>query len=658
MTGFLLDSLGRFMAALPLGLSECFCKLLGDAIYFGLPKRRRALLSNLHHAFPDKPRQWHRRIGRISCRRTVEMGFYVLASPAFSLERLKRHFTLDESLRNEVAHALAEHESGVVMVPHFSLMEALTALPGLYGEDILRVGVIFRPLNQPGLDGWVKRTRERFGLKLLSRKDGFGAAMQLMDDKGIVAVLFDQNAGNSGVLTTFFDQVASTTDLPGLLAQRRKTRAGILYTERTGFLRGRIRFHILPCEPKAIDNMIAANQWLENKLRESDDICADWLWMHSRWRTQDNVDRRFRLSARRDALEETMAAYGWDALPRKTRYWIRLPNWLGDVIMALPLLHALRLSRPDAELTLLARPHFLPLLERFGLGDRLLALPPKGRRGYFKPFRLWSEEYPDVQVLFTNSTRGDLEARCIGAKQRFGIARPGKPRRNLTHTWPLPPDLDEATVHQTRLWEMFFRHFGLEGELDLTPFTWEKSADATSSDSAASAPTTTPGDGTSAPSPAAPRIGLIPGTENSPEKRWPAGHWRTLVTALLEALPTARVSTFGTERDVPITREVTRDFDPARVTDRAGKTALVEFADELAQLDLLICNDTGGMHLANALGVPVLVIFGPTNPVRTGPVFNGPARLLQPEGCPPTGGLPIEQVHPDTVLRHARELLG
>nr|WP_281398126.1 glycosyltransferase family 9 protein [Ruficoccus amylovorans] len=659
----MLDSLGRVLAALPSKVSECFCKLVGDLIYFGLPGRRHALLSNLHHAFPDKPRQWHRRIGRESCRRTVEMGLYVLASPAFSLKRLKRHFTLDEDLSHELDQALRNREGGVVMVPHFSLMESLTALPGLHeanGQPPLNVGVIFRPLNQPGLDHWVKRTRERFGLKLLSRKEGFGPAMQLIENNGIVAVLFDQNAGHKGVLTTFFGRVASTTDLPGLLAQRRKTRVGILYTERTGFWQGRIRAEILTCPPRAIDIMLAANQWLEDKLKTGgDDLCADWLWLHSRWGTQEDPDKRFRLRARRDAIEETLEYHGWDALPRKTRFWVRLPNWLGDVIMALPLLRALRLARPDAELTLLARPHFLPLLERFGVGDRLLPLPAKGR-GYYRQFRRWREEYPDCHILFTNSTRGDLEARLIGAPQRFGIARPGKPRRCLNLTWPLPTGLDEATIHQTRLWEKFFQHFGLQQELDLSPFAWEASASAPAAGSKPDAPGVSfaHSEDTTATTANAPRIGLIPGTENSPEKRWPVDHWRTLVAALQDARPDAQVFTFGTERDAAITREVTKDFRPQSVIDRAGKTALVEFADELSRLDLLICNDTGGMHLANALGVPVLVVFGPTNPVRTGPIFTAPTRLVQPAGCPPTGGMSISQVHPDMVLRHALELLG
>jgi ADP-heptose:LPS heptosyltransferase len=50
------------------------------------------------------------------------------------------------------------------------------------------------------------------------------------------------------------------------------------------------------------------------------------------------------------------------------------------------------------------------------------------------------------------------------------------------------------------------------------------------------------------------------------------------------------------------------------------------------------------MHLANMLGTPVVAVFGPTNPVRTGPIFSTPHLILQPDNCPVTGGMPIEEV--------------
>ncbi|MEI6358390.1 MAG: glycosyltransferase family 9 protein, partial [Verrucomicrobiota bacterium] len=98
-----------------------------------------------------------------------------------------------------------------------------------------------------------------------------------------------------------------------------------------------------------------------------------------------------------------------------------------------------------------------------------------------------------------------------------------------------------------------------------------------------------------------------------------------------------------------ITSAVAAGFDPSRVEDLAGRTSLTEFAARLHACRVLVTNDTGGMHLANALGVPLLALFGPTNPLRTGPVFAGPARLLQPPGCPPTGGGALANLAPATV---------
>ena len=60
------------------------------------------------------------------------------------------------------------------------------------------------------------------------------------------------------------------------------------------------------------------------------------------------------------------------------------------------------------------------------------------------------------------------------------------------------------------------------------------------------------------------------------------------------------------------------------------------------------------MHLANALGVPLIALFGPTNPVRTRPVFNSPVHILQPPGCPETGGGSLADLTPAQVLAAVR----
>jgi heptosyltransferase-2 len=626
---FLLKFLGWATARAPEIALRGFAAAAGDVIFFALPRRRRLVLSNLHHAFPERPAAWHRRIGRESCRRLVETGLLSLATPYLDERRYRRIVTASPEL--QAAYSLQHSDPAATLIcsPHLAYWEAQTAMSLVVTGPFPEFGIIFRPLDNPAADALVKSSRERFGMKLLSRKEGFAEALKILRRRGFVGVLFDQNAGLQGALTTLFDRVCSTTELPGLMAEKFNARVYGIFPVRRGFWRVEISVHRIEHDASSASVTLGLNRWLETLLRSDENLCASWLWAHDRWRNQDMPSRRLRLEAKRNLLAADLAARGLLAPPRRTRIWIRLPNWLGDVVMALPLLRAIRASRPDAELTLVAKRPFLPLLEAWGVADRLHALPPAGR-GYFRHFRRLQSEFPDVWILFTNSFRGDLEARLTNCRQRFGLVRPGKSRPLLSHAYPVPGDFDESAQHQLTLWDNFLRHFGLNAPPDLTPLAAPAAA---------------------SPSPAPARIGLICGSENTPAKRWPIRHWR----ALIESLPATPFVLFGTANDAALTREVAAGFDPARVVDLAGKTDLVGYARELRGCRALVTNDTGGMHLANALGVPLVALFGPTNPVRTGPVFSGPVRLLQPPGCPPTGGGSLENLSPDSVVAALRD---
>jgi ADP-heptose:LPS heptosyltransferase len=483
-------------------------------------------------------------------------------------------------------------------------------------------GIVFRPLDNPTADAFVKRTRERFGMRLLSRKRGFAEAAQILRGGGCVGLLFDQNAGMQGALTLLFDRVCSTSELPGLLACKFDAELRTFHPRRTGFWRVAFESDPIPHDGTAAEATFALNRWLEKALAD-EDMCASWLWVHDRWRHQDIPARRFQLSSKRNLLEADLRSRGLAALPRRTRVWVRMPNWLGDVVMVLPLLRALRRSRPDAAVTLVARREFLPLLSSWDVAEALVPLPQRGP-GYYCRFRAFRAEYPDTWLLFTNSVRGDVEAWIAGCPQRFGIVRPGRPRPLLTSSYRLPAGFDEAASHQLGLWEDFLRHFGVAIPPDRSPLV------------------------TAPPTSGLP-VGLIPGSENNPSKRWPVESWR----ALMDSLPGERFVVFGTAADVPIADRVVAGSED-RVENRAGRTTLAAFADGLRGCRLVVTNDTGGMHLANALGVPVVALFGPTNPVRTGPVFDASRRILQPPGCPPTGGASLEKLAPSTVAEAVR----
>jgi len=147
-------------------------------------------------------------------------------------------------------------------------------------------------------------------------------------------------------------------------------------------------------------------------------------------------------------------------------------------------------------------------------------------------------------------------------------------------------------------------------------------------------------------------LGIIAGSENLPAKRWPIHHWVTLIDSLPRKLP---IRLFGTEKDRALTDQIAAQVGQP-VENLAGKTDLRAYCAALRDCAALVTNDTGGMHLANALGVPLIALFGPTNPVRTGPVFDAPVTILQPENCSPTGGGNLDALSPETVRRVASDI--
>jgi len=539
----------------------------------------------------------------------------------------------------EARRMIREYEDGgpkhgrpvVIMLPHMTMAEAATMLPAR-GKGLKPVHVIFRPLNQPSISRWVTQEREKFGAKMISRRSGYNDAMAALRRGEMVAVLFDQDASNKGSTITFMDRIVSATDLPALMAHRFGADAFLILLERQSFWKAKLTLAPIPLGDAPVDVTIGAHDMLEEYLRRDANTAADWLWLHNRWDHFCSPPKRFRMPEKRNQVAHSNQRHGYAALPRKVRFHVRLPNWLGDVVMALPVLRAIRAGRPDFEFTLIGKAAFQPLVERLGGADRFIPLPKRGP-GYFRAFYRMRREYPDTCLLLTNSFRGDLEAFLTRCLQRFGMVRPGKRRPLLTHAYRLPNNVDATQVHQTLIWERMARSYGLRETLDYAPVPQpgiEKSRQ---------------------------RVGLICGTENAPEKRWPVSHWRDLIKRLMEAIPELEFALYGTPADRAIARQVCAGFDSSKVKNLAGETNLDEFCDALCACALVCCNDTGGMHLANMLGTPVVAVFGPTNPVRTGPVFDAPKVILQPEGCPATGGMPIDRVKPEVVRDAALSFL-
>ena len=589
--------------------------------------RRRTTLKNLHHTFPDQTEKWRRKVYYEACARMVEMALFMPASRYFSEDRLDAVLEIDDGVRAAVERYISGDKKGqpfVVLLPHMTMSEAASLLPR-YFPGLPTMSVVFRPLNQPALNAWVEETRSRFGNRQLSRRSGYNDAMAALRRGEGVALLFDQDATRRGATSLFMGRVASLTDLPGLMAIRFDADVQLLLLERTEFWQAKLSLQQLTKCETSTEVVIRAHNLLEAYLRRDTHSAPDWLWLHGRWGHQTGSRKRFSLPEKRMELEQTNRINGNTETPRKTRLWVRMPNWLGDVVMALPILRAVRQGRPDFEITLIGKAAFQPLFDRLGVADRFIPLPKQGW-GYFRKFYQLRLDYPDTCLMFTNSTRSDLEAFFTRCPQRMGMVRPGKKRQLLTKPYFLPEDVDETTMHQTAVWELMLRRYGLSAPLDTMPLPREVS------------------------SLGRPQVAMICGTENAPEKRWPISHWRALIEQLLAATPEVEVLLFGTPADRAITDQVADGFPKGSIQNLAGKTDLSAFCDGLKHCNVVVCNDTGGMHLANMMGTPVVVVFGPTNPVRTGPIFDAPKHILQPEGCPATGGFAIGGVSAERVL--------
>ncbi len=574
--------------------------VLGYIVYYGLPSRRRSLLNHLYNVFPDKSEKWRRQLAKLNCVRWVEMGLLLLVSSCWSAKKIRKRISCAESVKDLIDTVRKENEPYIILVPHLNLMEAITWLP-LFFEKTPETHVVYRPVGKFGIDQWLQNTRERFGLKLLSRKRGFYPMFEVLKNGKVLVFLFDQSAGETGVLTTFFEKMASSTDLPGKCVEKYQTRVGIFYIERTGFWKGRIHSEKLEVQKNSVSVTIAANQWLEKKLLHEKSFYENWLWLHNRWKIQQKPSKRFCIQQKRNILPQTLTAYGHEKLPAKTRVWIRMPNWLGDIVMALPVLKTLKIARPDFELNFLVKPFYIQWLQRLFPNEKFHSLPEKGKN-YWKTMWSYRLFYPEVWISFTHSFRSDCEAFLIGAPQRFGI-RKRWPRLLLTHVWT--PDFEG---HQTLKHYAFFKHFGLQESLDLSPFRCDQPKSTQSG---------------------ALKVGVFCGSENLYAKRWPEEHWCQFFKILAREYSGVKFTLFGTSKDLEVCNDLKNSCNMLAIENKAGQTTLSELCESLVDMNVVISNDTGGAHLANMLGVPLAVLYGPTFAEKTGPIFDAPKLLLK-----------------------------
>lgn len=322
------------------------------------------------------------------------------------------------------------------------------------------------------------------------------------------------------------------------------------------------------------------------------------------------------------------------------RILVRAPNWLGDAVMSLPTVAALKRRFPQATLTILAVPRVAPLFLHQPPVAEVLVLPAGGRRWPF----LWRLRGRfDLGLALPNSLEAALGLWGAGVKHRAGYATDGRAAL-LTLAVRGWEALKE--VHLVYYYLGLLRAFGEVEERELLPprlhLTLEEQRQGEALLEAG-----LPGSG--------PWVGLASGAAYGPAKRWPAERFARAARELTEA--GARVVLLGSPGERETAAEVAaRSGVP--VLDLTGRTDLRQALGVLSRLSVLLCNDSGLMHAAAALGVPVVAVFGSTNPRVTAPFSPWATILQRPLECSPCLKRTCEKDYPCLTGVSVEEAVG
>jgi heptosyltransferase-2 len=289
---------------------------------------------------------------------------------------------------------------------------------------------------------------------------------------------------------------------------------------------------------------------------------------------------------------------------------VRSPNWLGDAVLALPAVRNLKTLVGPERLSVAAPEKLAALWEACPFVDQVIALKHPRRIGAVA--RQLREGGYATAVLLPNSLRAALEAWRAGIPARIGYARGGRGLL-LSRTVPVPRR-DPVRLHQKFYYIDLAAALGAPAEATLPELRPPASAPEASATGAES-----------------PEVALCPGAEYGPAKRWPLENFETLGLEFLRR--GFRLVILGAPNDAALAAQLAAKLPGAR--NLAGQTTLSEFMSALAGSRFVVSNDSGAMHLASALGVPTVAIFGSTEPALTGPLGPRTAVLRHHVPCSP-----------------------
>jgi lipopolysaccharide heptosyltransferase II len=595
-------------AAIPMPLLFAVGQCFGFCAWLVSGSYRRLAERNVAIAFANE--KTPREMRRLVRRHFQRLGANLLCSVKLTSmppEKILRRVEVDniEAMDREFRAGVPV----VLVLSHLGTWELFAQLmPKFVGY--VRNASVYQKLGNRLIDAHVRRTRGQTGLELFDRQQGFQPVIDLLRSGGGVGVLSDQHAGDHGLWTPFFGRLASTSPLPALLAKR--TRAALIaagvYT--IGPARWRMVF-TERFDPTKADASVAAltakiNQIIEQQVRVAPE---DWFWVHNRWKTpQPN----FLLAQYKRGVYLPPGVSPQNLKP--FRILIRSSNWLGDAVMSVPAVRAIKAGRPDAQVTIAAPEKIAPVWKLVSEVDAII--PLRGSQLLSAVRLLRCEPSFDVAILFPNSLRAALEIWLSGIPRRTAYRGHWRSRL-LNQIVPVPRKPGPREHHSLR-----FLRIARECGADTFNFDTSRGGVHHSISDIQTAINRQPI-----------KIGLCPGAEYGPAKRWLPQRFAE-VAEKIGAQSSVQWILFGTTRDATTGEQIAAGLGDHCVN-RIGETTLDQLIDELRECRLLLTNDTGTMHLAALLGIPVVAIFGSTEPRLTGPLGNGHITLRHHVECSP-----------------------
>ena len=297
----------------------------------------------------------------------------------------------------------------------------------------------------------------------------------------------------------------------------------------------------------------------------------------------------------------------------------RATNWIGDAVICIPALRAVRARWPDAEISILAKKWVAALYEGQELADHLLVLDDATDIG-----KSLAEAKFDAAILFQNAFHAAWLAWRAGIPERIGYSRDGRGAL-LTRGFPVPRT-GEIPAHEAYYYAELVRRAGWINTLpkisEIRLSITAAARDAAEKKMIAA--------GVRA---AAPRIAFAPGAAYGSAKCWPPERFAQVADRLIARFD-ADVILFGalSEREIADRISSAMRRRPVNLT---GQTSIGELSAYFSGCDLFIGNDSGAMHVAAGAAIPVVAIFGSTDPDGTAPLTPRRTLVRHAPSCSP-----------------------